>query len=229
MTMTATEHTNNKANPQIHQHPPLRLSKDDIQNKYDEFASKYNLEEWINNHIFGVKRLRRQLFGQAGGKVLDVAAGIGGNFPYLPQQSEITAIDLSPGMLDKARVRAKELGLKVTFQVMDAEALDFPDDTFDTVISSLSTCTFPDPIGALREMARVVKPDGQILLLEHGRSSWKLLGWHQDRTAHSHYAAAGCRWNQEPLELIQSAGLSVVKAQRHLAGVFHAIEARPIS
>jgi ubiquinone/menaquinone biosynthesis C-methylase UbiE len=165
MTMTETEYTNNKANPHPPQHPTSRLSKDDIQNIYDGFASKYNLEEWVNNHIFGVKRLRRRLFGQAQGKVLDVAAGIGGNFPYLPRESEIIAIDLSPGMLDKARARAKELGLKVTFQVMDAEALDFPDDTFDTVISSLSTCTFPDPIKALREMARVVKPDGQILLL----------------------------------------------------------------
>lgn len=228
MTLTEMEHTTNKANPHPPQHPLLRLSKEDIQNKYDGLASKYNLKEWKNNHIFGIKRLRRQLFGQAQGKVLDVAAGIGGNFPYLPWESEITAIDLSPGMLDKARARAKKLGLKVTFQVMDAEALDFPDDTFDTVISSLSTCTFPDPIAALREMARVVKPDGQVLLLEHGRSSWKLFGRHQDRTAHSHYAAVGCRWNQEPLELVQLAGLSVLKAQRHLAGILHTIEVRPI-
>jgi ubiquinone/menaquinone biosynthesis C-methylase UbiE len=75
----------------------------------------------------------------------------------------------------------------------------------------------------LREMARVCKPDGQILLFEHGRSRWGWLAWIQDRTAQSHYNAAGCRWNQDPQALVRAAGLRVVEAERHLAGVFQTI------
>lgn len=69
-------------------------------------------------------------------------------------------------MLSVARKRADRLNLDVTFRVMDAEALDFADDSFDTVVFSLSTCTFPDPIKALQEMARVCRPGGKVLLLE---------------------------------------------------------------
>ncbi len=203
------------------------FSKNRLQRRYDELAPKFKYEEWVLDHLLGLRRLRRQLFGQATGTVLDVAAGTGGNLPYLPPECKITAVDLSPGMLDIARARADKLGLVVTAQVMDAEALEFHDNSFDTVISSLATCTFPDPIAALREMARVCKPEGRILLLEHGRSNWKLLGRYQDRKAHQHYAHMGCRWNQEPLELVQAAGLSVTRAQRHLAGVGHTIEACP--
>ncbi|MEZ4619391.1 MAG: hypothetical protein R2867_28325 [Caldilineaceae bacterium] len=75
-------------------------------------------------------------------------------------------------------------------------------------------------------MARVCKPDGQILLFEHGRSRWGWLAWIQDRTAQSHYNNAGCRWNQDPLALVRAAGLQLVEAERHLAGVFHTIMSR---
>lgn len=203
------------------------FSKEEIQQKYEEFAPIYNRAEWINNHLLGVKSIRRRLFAQAVGRVLDVAAGTGGNFAFLPRTCQITAVDLSPAMLAKAHLLSAQLGLNVAFHVMDAEALTFPNHTFDTVLSSLSTCTFPNPVAALREMARVCKPDGQILLLEHGRSSWSLLGHFQDRTARRHYTQLACRWNQEPLDLTAEAGLNIVEAQRYRAGVFHAIKAQP--
>jgi ubiquinone/menaquinone biosynthesis C-methylase UbiE len=130
-------------------------------------------------------------------------------------------------MLDIARHKAENLGLLLDLQVMDAQELDFADGSFDVVVSALSTCTFPDPVAALREMGRVVKPDGRILLLEHGRSSWRLLSRFQDRGAHRHFETAGCRWNQEPLDLVQAAGLTVTDHRRSFFGVFHAVEVRP--
>jgi ubiquinone/menaquinone biosynthesis C-methylase UbiE len=203
------------------------FSKDQLRRRYNQVAPSFKYEEWVLDHLLGLKRLRRELFGGASGRVLDLAAGTGGNLRYLHAECEVTAVDLSPGMLDVARARAEKLGRAVTTRVMDAEALDYPDATFDTVISSLATCTFADPVAALREMARVCVPRGRILLLEHGRSSWKLLGRYQDRTAHQHYAQLGCRWNQEPLELVEEAGLTVTRARRHLGGVVHTIEACP--
>lgn len=204
-----------------------QLSKHELRYRYDEFAPNFKYEEWVCNYIFGLKRLRRQHFGQAAGKVLDVATGTGVNFGHVPRTSQITAVDLSPGMLDIARARARKLGLSVTFRVMDAEALDFPNDTFDSVISSLATCTFPHPLVALGEMARVCKPGGRILLLEHGCSSWRIAANYQNRKAHQHYAQVGCRWNQDPLAIVQAGGLVITRIQRHCAGLFYVIQARP--
>ena len=99
-------------------------------------------------------------------------------------------------MLEGARQNASQLGLSVNLVVIDAQKLEFVDQSFDTVVSALSTCTFPDSIKALREMGRVCRLGGQILLLEHGHSSWSWLAGFQDRRVHQHYQEnAGCRWN----------------------------------
>lgn len=130
-------------------------------------------------------------------------------------------------MLNVARKRADRLDLDATFHVMDAEALDFPDSSFATVVSTLSTCTFPDPVKALREMARVCRPGGKVLLLEHGRSSHSQLAHFQDRHAEGFAKPLGCHWNREPLELVKHAGLSPVTARRTFFGVLHTVEAIP--
>lgn len=157
--------------------------------------------------------------------MLEVAVGTGQNLPHYPRGCTITAIDLSPEMLSVARKRADRLNLDVIFRVMDAEALDFADSSFDTVVSSLSTCTFPDPIKALQEMARVCRPGGKVLLLEHGRSSHPRLARFQDRRAEGFAKPLGCRWNREPLELVGQAGFTTVTASRTFFGVLHAIKA----
>ncbi len=203
------------------------FSKAQLRELYDETAPGYAQAEWILNYLIGLHGLRRRLFQQAAGRVLDVAAGTGANLPYLPADCQVTAVDLSPGMLAKAEEKAHKLGVQLEARLMDAEALAFPEGTFQTVISTLSTCTFPDPVRALQEMARVCQSNGRILLLEHGRSSWPLFGRYQDRRAQAHYERAGCRWTQEPQELAAAAGLRITRATRHRAGVFHVIEARP--
>jgi ubiquinone/menaquinone biosynthesis C-methylase UbiE len=105
---------------------------------------------------------------QASGKVLEVAVGTGKNLNYYPRGCRIIAVDLSREMLNIARNRAAKLAKQVSFLVADAEALPFPDNSFDTVVSSVSTCTFPNPVAALKEIARVCRPEGKVLLLEHG-------------------------------------------------------------
>jgi ubiquinone/menaquinone biosynthesis C-methylase UbiE len=128
-------------------------------------------------------------------------------------------------MLNVARKRPGKLSMNASLLVADAETLPFSDDSFDTVVSSLSTCTFPNPVAALREMARVCRTEGKILLLEHGRSDRERLGRWQDRHADKFATPVGCQWNREPLELVRAAGLKVDEAKRNFFGIFHQIEA----
>ena len=127
-------------------------------------------------------------------------------------------------MLNIARKRAAKLSMNVSFLLADAEALPFSDESFDTVVSSLSTCTFPDPVAALKEMARVCRPEGKVLLLEHGRSDREWFGRFQDRHADRFAEPLGCHWNREPLELVRQTGLNVYQAKRNFFGIFQQIE-----
>lgn len=202
-------------------------AKAQIRQKYERFARWYDLPNGILEALLAVGRLRRQLLARAAGRVLEVAAGTGKNFRHYPRTCQITAVDFTPAMLEITRKRAARLGLRVSFEIMDAEALAFRAGRFDTVVSTLSVCTFPDPVAALRELARVCRPEGRILLLEHGRSDREWLGRWQDRRAERHARTLGCRWNREPLELMRQAGLKVLAARRTLLGTFHTIEAMP--
>jgi len=201
-----------------------KLNRNDLQNAYDEIADQYEKKTWFDQHIFGVARQRKQLMAKAHGKILDVACGTGLNFPFFPSTSEVTAIDLSPRMLEVAHQKSITLSLNIQMRVMDAQKLEFPDESFDTVTSTLSTCTFPDPVQALQEMRRVCRPSGLILLLEHGHSSLPWLANFQDRNVLQHYQQnAGCRWNQDPLDLAKAAGLKILQSKRFGLGMFHAI------
>ena len=194
---------------------------------HNHSAADYHQSEWTRENLFGVAKHRRKLFAQARGKVLEVATGYGISFDYLPPTVQITAVDFSPVMLNMAREHARQLGREVYLREADAEHLEFADNSFDTVISSLSTCSFMDPIAALKEMRRVVKTDGQILLIEHGRSNVEWLGRYQDKHRNEMVEQGGCRWNQEPHQLVHKAGLKMISDRRTLLGIFHSIRASP--
>lgn len=164
------------------------------------------------------------LLRRASGKVLEVAVGTGKNLIYYPRDSRIIALDLSGEMLKVARNKATKLSVPVSFSVADAEALPFPDNSFDTVVSSLSTCTFPNPVAALEEMARVCRTSGTILLLEHGRSGRQSLARFQDRHADQFAKPLGCHWNRDPVQFARQAGLKVRQTKRSFFGIFQQIE-----
>ena len=174
-----------------------------------------------------LRKQRKTLFAQASGDVLDVGCGYGMNFPYLTHAKSITGIDFSPVMLNKARETMRGTGIKVDLREGDAEALQFADSSFDTVISTLSTCSFFNPITALQEMRRVCKPNGKILLAEHGRSTWEWIGKYQDKHVDQQIEQGGCRWNQEPQKLVREAGLNILHAERTLLGIFHTMVVSP--
>ncbi|WKZ19458.1 MAG: class I SAM-dependent methyltransferase [Candidatus Jettenia sp. CY-1] len=174
-----------------------------------------------------IKKLRREVLQRARGNVLELAVGTGKNLQYYSDVHRVTGVDLSPAMLKIARKRAKGLHLPVNFLLMDAENLAFCHQSFNTVVSSLSLCTFIDPVAALREIARVCQTDGHIILLEHGRSNWNWIGRWQDYTAERYAKKIGCHWNREPLNLIHQARLTLISVQRKFLGIFYTIEAKP--
>lgn len=121
----------------------MAYTAEEIREKYSRFARWYDLADLAIAPF--VARARRQIVGPARGRVLEVAVGTGKNLPSYPGDCEITAVDATPAMLEIARRRARRLGREATFLVMDAEALAFPDHHFDTVVSTMSVCTFPIP------------------------------------------------------------------------------------
>lgn len=205
----------------------MGYTSDQIRKKYDGFARWYDLLDGVPSKLLGVTRLRCLLLKGARGRVLEVAAGTGANLAFYPPDIEIICTDLSGEMLAVGRRKAERKRIDTPFIQADAEALPFSSASFDTVASTLSLCTFPNPSQALSEFARVCRPDGRILLLEHGRSRVEWLGRFQDRRADAHAQALGCYWNREPDRLVLGSGLRLVRQERFLAGVFYLLEAVP--
>jgi len=138
------------------------------QAKWNRTSRTYGLLTWGEEHRFGVAKQR--LFAEMEGRCLMLAAGTGADFPHFPPGLTITAIDISPGMIEHARTRAATYQGSLTLQVMDVQDLKFADATFDTVVTSCTFCSVPDPLRGLRELYRCLKPGGRLLMFEHVRS-----------------------------------------------------------
>lgn len=146
-----------------------------IKRRYDRLAPYFDgLEGFLEGLLF--RRLRKQLWAQASGEhILEVGVGTGKNFAFYPQGARITGVDFSPKMLEMAQRKQQRKQIAVDLTLMDVQSLDYADNSFDTVIGSFVFCSVPKPRKGLKELYRVCKPGGQILLLEHVLSSNKLL------------------------------------------------------
>ena len=143
--------------------------------KYARLGERYNALEKPLDRFFCPLRKRAAEFVK--GKVLEVGVGVGKMLPYYPPDIELHAVDAVPEMVRIAGRKAEELGLNANFYVMDAEKLEFPSGSFDTVLSAFVFCTVPNPERAMAEIHRVLKPGGRAIFLEHTKSDCRLLNW----------------------------------------------------
>ncbi len=202
------------------------MGVDEIRTVYEREAPAYDRGQWIPERLLR-GRLRRRLLSRASGRVLEVGMGTGVNLPYYAPRCPIVGVDLSRPMLERALARAYRLGRQLTVEAMDAEVLTFPDQMFDTVVSTLTLCTTPDPVRLLREIGRVCRPTGRVLLMEHGIGTVRFVNWMLHRLEPGQVARCACHMTRDVAALPPQAGLRVHNQQRYLWGVLVLIEAAP--
>nr|WP_240948409.1 class I SAM-dependent methyltransferase [Planosporangium mesophilum] len=192
---------------------------------WDRAASHYDRNmRRVEPLLFG-RDGRRWVCAQAAGDVLDVAIGTGLNLPHYPSGVRLTGVDLSPAMLAAAAKRAADLGLTVALSQADAEHLPFDDASFDTVVCTLSLCSVADDRATIAEMRRVLRPGGQLLLLDHVAASNRVLLALQRLWEKVTLRYVGDYQTRRPLPLVERAGFVVQDSHRSRAGTVERLRA----
>jgi phosphatidylethanolamine/phosphatidyl-N-methylethanolamine N-methyltransferase len=184
----------------------VALEKRQVQRAYELWAPAY---DFIFDWIFapGREAAIRHLELTRQHSVLEVGIGTGLNLPLYPAACRLTGIDLSQEMLDKAVERVQTLAMPdVTLKVMDATSMDFGDNEFDRALATYTISAVPDPVAVLREMSRVVKPGGILVILNHFRSERRATGWLEDLVAPV-CTRLGWKSNLAMAPLLQQVGL----------------------
>ncbi len=181
-----------------------------IQKRYNRAARLYDIFEQPMEMMM-LKNWRLEIAKDLKGKALEIGVGTGKNIPYYPDDVDITAIDFSEKMLLRARERAKRFHKKVQLIEMDAQNMDFEDNTFDRVFTTCVFCSVPNPIKGLKEIRRVCKPGGKIIMIEHVRSEKKVLGLIMDLLNPLTVNLYGANINRRTVENIKRAGFTKVE------------------
>ena len=176
--------------------------------RYQRISKIYNWMDAMPERGFAPWRERLWSLVR-GPRVLEVGIGTGKNMTYYPPGIEVTGIDLTPGMLDQARKNSASLGLDVDLRLGDAQSLEFNDNTFDTAVATCVFCSVPDPILGFKELARVVKPGGQIILLDHVRSEMPAIGVLMDLLNPLVVRITGANINRRTVKNVRAAGLKI--------------------
>jgi len=192
---------------------------------YNHFAPLYDpLLRIIETSIFVY--WRKLLWNKVEGKnILEVGVGTGLNFPFYPAETSITAVDNSESMLSKAREKARKQNLKVDLKLMNIQRMDFQDNSFDTVVSAMVFCAFNEPQEGLREVKRVVRSGGKIVMLEHCNSDKKWLASLINLINPLVAGLTGENFNRDTVYNVKASGLIVENVIR-LSSIFRLIEAR---
>jgi methyltransferase OMS1 len=215
--------------------------------QYQKIADFYDDRIGRDEFFMGINLLRRSLlYWHCTGTVLEVGAGTGRNLTYYQnllksqQVDRVVLMDQSDQMLAQAKAKiaaltgdyaASDQQKRNKFACIEGDAMhltQLPDHSFDTVVDTFGLCSYNDPVAVLQEMARVCKPTGKILLLEHGRSQqWTFVTQHLDQHAEQHAQNWGCVWNRDMDSLLEQSGLTVERQQTWHFGTTYYVVCRP--
>jgi ubiquinone/menaquinone biosynthesis C-methylase UbiE len=194
--------------------------------RWGRLAKHYGLVESLSEWY--LKPFRKILWAYASGQILEAGAGTGLNIAFYPPGARVTATDLSGAMLRKAQERARHQKREVTFEEADLCSLPFADHAFDTAVATFVFCSMPEPVACLREMGRVTRPGGRILLLDHVRIERPLIGPLMDQLNSTTVRLAGEHINHRMDAFVREAGFEILENRRlGLMGIIQFIVARP--
>ena len=204
-------------------------TSDQVRDAYRRMAKLYDGQARVADRLlFG--HAREWVAAHATGDVLEIGVGTGLNLPHYGKSIRLVGIDLSGDMLAVARKRVATLALddRVNLRQADAQHLDLADSTFDTVVSTCTFCTIPDPAAAAREAFRLLRPGGRLVLVEHGPSSTRWMAASQRTVERMTLRICADHLTRDPVIYLRPAGFAVDSVLRSRAGmVFRVLATRP--
>ncbi|MFZ2727864.1 MAG: class I SAM-dependent methyltransferase [Methylococcaceae bacterium] len=204
----------------------MTTHSDTIKRRYDRLAPYFEGMEAVMEGLF-LQRWRQRCWEKVEGHhILEIGVGTGKNFEYYPPNAAITAIDFSPAMLEQAKRKQQRKHTVVDLHLMDAQSLCFASNSFDTVIATFVFCSVPQPLKGLKEIQRVCKPNGQILLLEHVISSKKPIAGFMNTLNPLVLKLVGANINRNTVKTVKGCGFSSVRIDERCGDIIKLIEAR---
>lgn len=172
------------------------------------------------------KQIRKELISLAEGRVLEIGSGTGVNFPLYEKTGCVTAVEPNPEMIKKCQRNLSRSKAQIEVHAIPAEKLPFGDNEFDTAVATLVFCTIPDPALALKEIHRVLKPGGKLLMLEHVKLKSPVYGKIQSAlTPMWKQVCDGCHLDRDTPGMIEHSAFITLKVKDYYKGLFMTIEA----
>lgn len=199
---------------------------EDLEKKFNRTSRVYDLVDYPFER-FRYRKLRRRIWQCLAGRILDAGVGTGCNIPFYPDETEVVGVELSQGMLERARKKAERLGRSAHLVKGDAAALQFPDNYFDTVVATFLCCVVREPDRVARELKRVCKPGGQIILLEYVLSKRLIRRLIQRTITPYTRFLFGVDFTQDTIGKLKAAGYDLVHVEDITADILKLIIARP--
>jgi ubiquinone/menaquinone biosynthesis C-methylase UbiE len=205
---------------------PLIMKNMDVERKYARIARFYDFLDYPFE-ICRYRTLRREILLGLSGEILEAGVGTGRNLEFYPSAAKITGIDLSAAMLQQAHRRVVAKALPIHLLQMDVEALGFPDNRFDVVVSSFLFCVLHAPFPALTELSRVCRPEGKIILCEYCLSANPMRRFVQRLWAPWVRFAYGAEFDRNTAEKMKTAGYELLEERFVYHDILKIIVARP--